>query len=91
MARANAPLRVLLLAFALAAGVATVFGFAPFGVAPLPVLSLAVLFALWRDAFRRTGGNHGADTIIKTRMTPPKQDWLISQQVQHKVVRSDVV
>ena len=36
-----------------AAGAITVFGFAPFGVAPLPVLTLAVLFALWQDAAPR--------------------------------------
>ncbi|HET9339684.1 MAG TPA: apolipoprotein N-acyltransferase [Casimicrobiaceae bacterium] len=31
------------------AGALTVFGFAPFGVALLPVATLAVLFLLWRD------------------------------------------
>jgi apolipoprotein N-acyltransferase len=31
-------------------GVATVFGFAPFGLSALPVLTLAALFALWRVA-----------------------------------------
>ncbi|TMG83719.1 MAG: apolipoprotein N-acyltransferase [Betaproteobacteria bacterium] len=31
-------------------GVATVAGFAPFGFSALPVLTLAALFALWRDA-----------------------------------------
>jgi len=31
-------------------GVATVFGFAPFGLPVLPVLTLAVLFLLWRHA-----------------------------------------
>ena len=31
-------------------GVATVFGFAPFGLSVLPVLTLAVLFVLWRHA-----------------------------------------
>jgi apolipoprotein N-acyltransferase len=31
-------------------GVATVFGFAPFGFSALPVLTLAALFALWREA-----------------------------------------
>ncbi|MEO8485010.1 MAG: apolipoprotein N-acyltransferase [Betaproteobacteria bacterium] len=32
------------------AGALTVFGYAPFGVALLPVATLAVLFMLWRDA-----------------------------------------
>jgi apolipoprotein N-acyltransferase len=32
---------------ALAAGAATVFGFAPFNVFPIPFVTLAVLFALW--------------------------------------------
>jgi apolipoprotein N-acyltransferase len=35
---------------ALLLGIATVFGFAPFGASALPVLSLAALFALWRSA-----------------------------------------
>ena len=39
-----APLAALLL------GAASVFGFAPFGFSALPVLTLAGLFALWRDA-----------------------------------------
>jgi apolipoprotein N-acyltransferase len=34
------------------AGAATVFGFAPFGWKALPVLTLAVLFALWQRASR---------------------------------------
>ncbi len=38
------------LAFALAAGAATVFGFAPFGLSALPVVTLALLFALWQAA-----------------------------------------
>ena len=37
-------------ALALVAGALTVLGFAPFGAALLPVVTLAVLFALWRDA-----------------------------------------
>lgn len=37
---------------ALLAGVVAVFGFAPFGLFPLPVLSLAVLFWLWSRAER---------------------------------------
>ncbi len=41
------PLRV---AFALVAGAAAVFGFAPFGAAPLPAVALALLFLLWQDA-----------------------------------------
>ena len=40
----------LRLAFALVAGVATVFGFAPFGLTSLPVLTLAMLAALWQGA-----------------------------------------
>lgn len=35
---------------ALLAGAACVFGFAPFGIYPLPVLALAVLFWLWQSA-----------------------------------------
>ena len=35
---------------ALAAGAATVFGFAPFGLSLLPVVTLAFLFAMWQDA-----------------------------------------
>mgnify|MGYP001021298004 CR=1 FL=1 len=35
---------------ALLLGALTVLGFAPFGLFPLPVLSLAALFLLWRDA-----------------------------------------
>ena len=40
---------------ALLAGAATVFGFAPFGVFPIPVITLALLFHLWRrtDSPRR--------------------------------------
>jgi apolipoprotein N-acyltransferase len=37
---------------AFAAGAAAVFGFAPFGIFPLPVLALAVLFRLWTKAER---------------------------------------
>ncbi len=36
--------------FAVLAGALTVFGFAPFGVALLPIVTLAGLFVLWRDA-----------------------------------------
>ena len=42
--------RVLALAMAAAAGVATVVGFAPFGVAHLPTLTLSLLFVLWNGA-----------------------------------------
>ncbi len=38
------------LSFAFAAGAATVFGFAPFALAPLPILTLAVLILLWQGA-----------------------------------------
>jgi apolipoprotein N-acyltransferase len=41
---------VLRFALAALAGALTVFGYAPFGVALLPVATLAVLFGLWRDA-----------------------------------------
>jgi len=34
--------------WALLAGTSCVFGFAPFGIFPIPVLALAVLFALWQ-------------------------------------------
>ena len=36
--------------WALLAGLSCVFGFAPFGIFPIPVLALAVLFALWQRA-----------------------------------------
>ena len=36
--------------WALLAGMSCVFGFAPFGVFPIPVLALAILFTLWRLA-----------------------------------------
>ena len=35
---------------ALLLGAATVLGFAPFGLFPLPLLTLALLFRLWRNA-----------------------------------------
>ena len=44
------PTGALRLSFALAAGVATVFGFAPFGLSALPIVTLSLLFALWQDA-----------------------------------------
>ena len=37
-------------ALALLAGLSCVFGFAPFGIFPVPVLALAVLFSLWARA-----------------------------------------
>jgi apolipoprotein N-acyltransferase len=36
--------------WALIAGLSCVFGFAPFGIFPIPVLALAALFALWQHA-----------------------------------------
>jgi apolipoprotein N-acyltransferase len=36
--------------WALLAGLSCVFGFAPFGIFPVPVLALAVLFTLWQRA-----------------------------------------
>jgi apolipoprotein N-acyltransferase len=42
--------RALALAMAAVAGVVTVVGFAPFGVAHLPILTLSLLFALWNGA-----------------------------------------
>src|SRR5437879_6601089 len=42
--------RALAHAMAAVAGVVTVVGFAPFGVAHLPVLTLSLLFALWNGA-----------------------------------------
>jgi len=35
---------------ALLAGALCVFGFAPFGIFPIPVLALAALFVLWQRA-----------------------------------------
>jgi len=46
---AGAP-RALSSLAALAAGAATVFGFAPFGLSFLPVVTVAFLFAMWQDA-----------------------------------------
>jgi len=40
----------LRLAAALAAGAATVFGFAPFGLSLLPIVTLSLLFVLWQGA-----------------------------------------
>ncbi|MBK7187102.1 MAG: hypothetical protein IPH85_14520 [Ignavibacteria bacterium] len=40
--------------FAFLAGAIAVFGFAPFGIFPLPILSLVVLFWLWSKAERRS-------------------------------------
>jgi apolipoprotein N-acyltransferase len=40
----------LRLLFALAAGAATVFGFAPFGLAALPMVTLTLLILLWQNA-----------------------------------------
>ena len=42
--------RALSLSLAAAAGAATVFGFAPFGLSALPVATLVVLFWQWHDA-----------------------------------------
>ena len=42
--------RAFALALAALAGAATVAGFAPFGLAPLPVLTLSLLFVQWRHA-----------------------------------------
>ena len=47
---AAGPPRALATLGALAAGAATVFGFAPFGIAFLPVVTVAFLFALWQGA-----------------------------------------
>jgi apolipoprotein N-acyltransferase len=44
------PAGSLRIALAVAAGAATVFGFAPFGLAGLPVVTLALLFGLWQRA-----------------------------------------
>jgi apolipoprotein N-acyltransferase len=44
---------------ALAAGVATVFGFAPFGIAYLPVVTLAFLLASWQSATPRVASVTG--------------------------------
>jgi len=44
------PAAALRLSFALAAGAATVFGFAPFGLAGLPIVTLSLLLVLWQDA-----------------------------------------
>src|SRR6266576_134596 len=45
--------RALALAMAAAAGVATVVGFAPFGIAHLPIVTLSLLFALWNGVSSR--------------------------------------
>lgn len=48
----SSPARWPRIALALLAGAATVFGFAPFGLAGLPILTLALLFGLWHRAER---------------------------------------
>ncbi len=40
----------LTLSFAVMAGAATVFGFAPFGLSALPIVTLSLLLALWQSA-----------------------------------------
>jgi len=45
--RRSPPLSIV---FAFAAGLATVFGFAPFGSAVVPLVTFAVLVVLWQDA-----------------------------------------
>lgn len=56
MKRADRRTPAALLALDLGAGALAVAGFAPFGFWPLPILSLAVLFAtLWRTDALRTG------------------------------------
>ena len=44
------PAGALRSSLALAAGAATVFGFAPFGLAALPIVTLALLLVLWQGA-----------------------------------------
>ena len=44
--------------WALLAGSACLFGFAPFGIYPIPVLALAILFALWQRADTPRGAAH---------------------------------
>ncbi len=44
------PAGALRSSFALAAGAATVFGFAPFGLAALPIVTLSLLLVLWQGA-----------------------------------------
>ena len=44
------PAGALRSSFALAAGAATVFGFAPFGLAALPIVTLSLLVVLWQGA-----------------------------------------
>ncbi len=57
-AAAMMPAHVLQRVLAGLAGAATVFGFAPFGAPGVPVVTLALLFALWlrRDQRARRGG-----------------------------------
>jgi len=44
------PAGALRFSFALAAGAATVFGFAPFGLVALPIVTLSLLVVLWQGA-----------------------------------------
>jgi len=54
------------LALAALTGAATVFGFAPFGVALLPIVTLSILFAQWRHA--ANAGRRGRRRLrIRTR------------------------
>ncbi|MGD9602711.1 MAG: apolipoprotein N-acyltransferase, partial [Gammaproteobacteria bacterium] len=45
--------------FALAAGAAYALAFAPYGMHPVAILALAVLFELWRDATPRQAAWRG--------------------------------
>jgi apolipoprotein N-acyltransferase len=59
LGRALVATGALPLSFAFAAGVATVFAFAPFSLAGLPVLSLALLLLLWQGAAPGQAGGLG--------------------------------
>ena len=63
---------------ALLAGLSCVLGFAPFGIFPIPVFALAVLFSLWlREGNGAAVGNLAASSLRGLRAdTPRVAGWL---------------
>ena len=77
--------RVLRLLLASAAGAATVFGYAPFHVALLPLATLAVLFWLWqhastpRDAALEGGTHHVEEVLAIFRFARQERGQALQQ------------
>ncbi len=61
---------------AFAAGLSCVFGFAPFGGYLIPVLALAVLFALWQREGCATDAGSAADLMLLHADTSHASAWL---------------